>query len=356
MTQSGRNLNPSLRILFFGAGAIGTYIGGSLALQGHSVMYIERPQIAEILNKRGLRLNIENKEFVVPSVPIVTSLPEALNNNKFDIACIAVKSYDTIRLLSDIQPFSSIMPPILCLQNGVENEEQITKVVGSERVIPASVTTAIGRREVGDIVVERLRGIGIGLVAEQAHLVDRLVNAMQIAGLNASLYPHPADMKWSKLLTNLQANASSAILDMTPAEIFNDSGLYRLEIAQLREALKVMDALGIRVVDLPGTPARALALAARYFPPSISHPLARKALVGSRGAKMPSFYIDLHQNHSQSEVDFLNGAVVRFGERVNIPTPVNHLFNATLLALTKGDISIQSFAHKPEILLAQVKY
>ena len=73
-------------------------------------------------------------------------------------------------------------------------------------------------------------------------------------------------MKWSKMLTNLLANASSAILDMPPAEIFADPRLFRIEILMLREALQVMHAQDISVVDLPATPVRALAFAAAYLP------------------------------------------------------------------------------------------
>ena len=67
-------------------------------------------------------------------------------------------------------------------------------------------------------------------------------------------------MKWSKMLTNLPANATSAILDMTAAEVFAHPGLFRLEMRMLRETLAVMRASRIRVVDLPGVPVRALAL------------------------------------------------------------------------------------------------
>jgi 2-dehydropantoate 2-reductase len=158
-------------------------------------------------------------------------------------------------------------------------------------------------------------------------------------------------MKWSKMLTNLLANASSAILDMTPAEIFAHPGLYKLEIAQLREALAVMQAQHIQVVDLPGTPVRLLAWIIRSLPLSISRPLLARAVGGGRGGKMPSFHIDLHGGRGQSEVDYLNGAVVRFGERTGVPTPVNRLLNETLLRLTRGEIPLEQFSRQPEKLL-----
>ena len=161
-------------------------------------------------------------------------------------------------------------------------------------------------------------------------------------------------MKWSKMLTNLLANPTSAILDMTASQVFANRDLYKLEIEMLRECLAVMDAQGFKVVDLPGTPVRALAFATR-LPLWLSKPLLGRAAGAGRGAKMPSFHIDLHSGRGKSEVDYLHGEVVRAGERCNIPTPVNKVLTQTLLALTKKEIPLEEFAHKPEKLLSKVE-
>ncbi len=67
---------------------------------------------------------------------------------------------------------------------------------------------------------------------------------------------------------------------------------------------------------------------------------------------MPSFHIDLHSGRGQSEVDYLNGAVVRFGERTGVTTPANWLLTDTLSRLTRQEIPLEQFAHQPEKLLA----
>jgi 2-dehydropantoate 2-reductase len=161
-------------------------------------------------------------------------------------------------------------------------------------------------------------------------------------------------MKWSKMLTNLLANASSAILNLTPAQIFAHPGLYNLEHQQLREALSVMKKLDLHVVSLPGTPVRLLAFAVKSLPASLSRPLLQRAVGKGRGEKMPSFHIDLYAGRTQSEVDYLNGAVVRFGAQVGVPTPVNRLLNETLLALARGELPRETFALQPEKLLAEL--
>jgi len=170
------------------------------------------------------------------------------------------------------------------------------------------------------------------------------------AYLNSQLFDDAHSMKWSKMLTNLIANPTSAILDMTAREVFANRKLYKLEIEMLRECLAVMEAQSFKVVNLPGTPVRALAFATK-LPLWLSKPLLGRAAGAGRGAKMPSFHIDLHSGRGKSEVEYLHGEVVRAGERGNVPTPVNKGLTETLMALTNKEIPLEEFAHQPEKLL-----
>src|SRR5215207_9188567 len=265
--SESNNLNGKMNVLTFGAGAIGTYIGGSLALAGHQVVFVERPTVVDELRERGLRLDLTLDErrktknasrINPPSFLIVSSLEDALRYGPFDVALFALKSFDTPAALEGLIPFADKIPPILCLSNGISNEQLIAEALGENKVIYGTVTTAIGRRAAGDVVLEKLRGVGIA----KGHLLsEKLVAALEAASLNARLYEDAASMKWSKLLTNLIANPTSAILDMTAAQIFGNKDLYKLEIDMLKECLAVMKAQGLKVVDLPGTPLRALAFA-----------------------------------------------------------------------------------------------
>ncbi len=352
-----------LHVLTFGAGAIGTYVGGSLALAGHRVVFVEQPKAVEELRERGLRLDLsaDRRRGAAsaicrpPSVAFFPTLAEALEHGPFDVAIYALKSFDTAAFLESLGGLGAALPPILCLSNGVDNEPDLATALGPERVIAGTVTSSVGRRGVGDIVLERLRGVGVARPAPASGIdAAALVAALDAAGLNARLFPSAAEMKWSKMLTNLPANAAAAILDMTPAEVFAHPGLFRLEMAMLGEALAVMRALGLRVIDLPGAPVRALALGTR-LPEVIARPLMRKAIGGGRGGKMPSFHIDLHSGRGRSEVEWLNGAVVRYGERAGVPTPVNRLLTETLLALTRGELPLETYARQPEKFLALAK-
>lgn len=341
-----------LRFLVFGAGAIGTYIGGSLALSGQKVVFLERPNEARGLRRRGLYIELANGKFHYKNPDIVLTIEEALTHGPFDVVIFAVKAYDTYSVLKYMSPYVVALPPFLCLQNGVDNEEMLEQVLGAEKIIPAVVTSSVSKNNVGDVTLERLRGVGIG----SGHvLVPTLVNVMDAAGLHVHQFRNGRSMKWSKMLTNLLANASSAILNLSPQDIFAHAGLYQLEIQQLREAQKVMSAQGIGVINLPGTPVRLLSIISRLLSPKLSRPLLIHALGIARGAKMPSLNIDLLRGCVKSEVNGLNGAIVRMGKKLGIQTPVNQFMTQTLMDIVSGKLSKETYAGQPDKFLEAFK-
>ena len=341
-----------LRFLCFGMGAIGSYIGGSLALAGNKVSFIERPESVSRAKSSGLTLNLPGGSHSIKGVTVYASLSEAMQSDAYDAVLVAVKSFDTNSVVEGIREWKETFPTLLCLQNGVENEAAFETVLGKERVLGASIATAISKNGVGKITVEKMRGIGIEATTPFALT---LIKAFKLAGLNASGYPRRADLKWSKMLSNLLGNATSAILNWTPAQIFSDPQIYQVEVQQIRETLAVMQRLNIHVVNLPGTPIHPLIWLMTEFPSTISRPISYLALGKGRGAKMPSFHIDLYSGQTRSEVTFLNGAVVRAGENLGINTPVNRVLTETLEGLAAGRLDKQEYANHPEKLLASIR-
>lgn len=338
-----------MKFLVFGAGAIGTYIGGSLALSGEEVTFLDREEVASELRKTGFSLGLLEGERKITHPVVLSRLEDVFSIGVYDAAILAVKGFDTAGVLEMIRPFIDSMPPVVCFQNGVENETVLAAVLGEGRVIRGTVTTAIGRRGLGNIVVERFRGTGI---AGSHPLSSEIAAACNRAGLGMTIYPDGLAMKWSKMLTNLVGNATSAILNWPPAGVYKNPQLFDLERRQLREVLNVMDAMQLPVVDLPGTPVRLLAFAIRYLPAYLSRPILVKAVGGGRGAKMPSFHIDLYQGHGLSEVDWLNGAVVRAAKNVGKTAPVNQILFDVLTRLTTGEWKKEDFDSKPENLVS----
>ncbi|MFT3876163.1 MAG: 2-dehydropantoate 2-reductase [Propioniciclava sp.] len=341
-----------MRFLFLGAGAIGTYIGGSLVIAGHDVSFVEQPATATAIAQQGLTIETSSARQVVRGFGMHTDPAEALDAGPYDVCVFALKSFDTVSVLEDWQSLGRPLPTILSVQNGVDNEPAIAARLGADRVIAGTVATAIAKPGLGHVVEETHRGIGIALGNS---LSEEVITALNDAGLGARGYADAGSMKWSKLLTNLQGSATSAILDMPVGEVFADRRLHALETEAMRECVRVMRALGHRPVDLPGTPVRALAFAVEHLPRTLTQPIFVRLLGGSRGDKMPSLHIDLHAGRRRSEVGFLHGAVVRHGATVGVPTPVNALLTDTLEALTDGREDIATFRHHPEALLLRLR-
>ncbi|MBN2085346.1 MAG: 2-dehydropantoate 2-reductase [Anaerolineales bacterium] len=337
-----------MRFLFFGAGAIGTYIGGSLALSGEGIAFLERPEVAERVRRDGIPLTIADRTRRISVSEVFLSAADAMKSGPFDVCIFALKSYDTAAAIRTLEPLKGRLPPVLCLQNGVENESALESVFDPGSVIPGTVTSAVGRTPAGAVTLERRRGVGI---AAGHALSIPLMNAFNRAGLNARPFASAPSMKWSKLLTNLISNATSAILGSPPAEVYANPQLFLLEREMLRECLRVMHASGIPVTDLPGTPVRALALAVQRLPASLARPILVRAVGGGRGGKMPSLYLDLQTGRGKTEVQWLNGAVARFGQTLGVPAPVNALLAETLSRLTDGSENPEKYAQNPKTLI-----
>ena len=338
-----------MRFLVIGAGAIGGYVGGCLALAGHELTLLSRPASAADLADHGLQLTWARSGEVrtARGFQVVTTLAAALSGPAFDCIILAVKAFDTEPIIQELQAITSAPPPILALQNGVDAEAALAAAFGAQTVISGTVTTPVSK-QAGGLVIEKTRGMGIAL----GHpLSQPLATALNEAGIQTRLYASAGAMKWSKLLANLVGNATSAILDMPVAALFADPRLYQIEKRTLLECLSVMRRLGYPVVDLPGTPARALELAFSRLPDTLARPLLGRFVGAGRGAKMPSLNLDVQSGRPRTEVRWLNGAVARHAAELGVPAPVNTVLTETVEALTAGRLQLADFRHNPEALL-----
>ena len=331
----------SLRILIIGAGAIGCFVGGKLASAGYTVTLVGRARTAAALNSRGLELFLaDGTEEKVPSVSAVASVHEAFPGT-YDIAVLAVKSYDTATVLDELASSGGALPStILSLQNGVGNEEEIAARFGPQRVLAGTITAPVEVREPGTVQVTK-PSFAIGLadysegseVAEKAthsSLLSSLSSHFSAAGIPAKLFQDSRSMKWSKLLMNMIGNATSAILAEPPDVTFSDTRIANLEIDALREALRVMAAAGIHTLNMEKYPLRTLTPLLRFGPRPLLRTALQRIVGGARGGKMPSLFLDLESGKRGSEVGWYNGAIVRKGVEVGIQTPVNRLLTETV--------------------------
>ncbi|HEX5504413.1 MAG TPA: 2-dehydropantoate 2-reductase [Thermomicrobiales bacterium] len=344
---------PPARIVVYGAGAVGQFVGGALALAGHDVTLLGRPALRDALAGRPLAL--ERAGAVSEAAPVRAVADLADLAGAPDLVLLTVKSYDTTAALPDLRLLAAGGAAVLTLQNGVGNEEALAAALGPAVVRSGALTVSVGAPEPGRVVAYTARGgLGLAPLAGAPHDLAPLLALFAPTGLPLVTARTHRVLKWSKLLLNLLANAQAALLDLPPAALFADPRAFAVERRAFREARAVMRASGIGLVDLPAYPVRALAAAM-----ALPVPLARRLLaprVGrGRGEKMPSLWLDLTAGKGRSEVAWLNGAVVAWGARVGVATPVNAAL-ARLVAEAAADPAVlAAYRGRPERLLAAME-
>jgi 2-dehydropantoate 2-reductase len=331
--------------LVFGTGAVGGLFGVRLALAGQRVTFLARPNLARVMQVQGIKIIGDSPPAQLQTPTVISALGQAFDHHPPDIILLAVKAYDCQEAAELIRDTTSHPPAVVCLLNGIGNEATLASAIGDERVIPATLTTAVRMIEPGMISVERQRGCGL---AGDHPLLPKLLTEMSMAGLNPHLYPNPDRMKWSKLLTNIVTNASSAIMGWSPAQILAHPELFRIEIEALREAVRVIRRMGFSPQNLPDVPVGLLGRAL-FLPASLIQPFLRRVVSTGRGDKLPSFNYDIARG--RSEVHWLNGAVVHQGANLGVPTPANQILTEMMVDLVEGRVTRDQYHDRPEQLI-----
>jgi 2-dehydropantoate 2-reductase len=339
-------------IVVVGAGAIGMLVAGRLAQSSEMTVLLARPAVAAAIAQGQLHILQDGAMQVVENLTVITN-PAVLDPGDRDpeLAILCVKGYDTVGALPALE---ALRPrAILTLQNGIGNEEILAERFGAGRVISGAITTSVDVEEPGRVAIAKNGGIGLAPMEEQAQ-IDRWVKLLEIAGFQTRAYADYRALKWSKALLNMLGNATAAILDMPVEAVYFDRRLIALERAAVLEALRVMDRLGIRPVNLPRYPAALLAAALRYMPTALLDPLLRRMVAAGRGGKPPSLHLDLARGNPRSEGEFLYGAVARAAERADCAAPVNRALWAALQGIASGAVAWDTYRQQPERLLATV--
>jgi 2-dehydropantoate 2-reductase len=311
-----------VNVYIVGAGAIGTWFGEQLRAIGCEVTYAPRDLAA-------------------------------VQNVAAELAVVAVKSFDTASAVSTLQRAlgSEQQTTILSLQNGIGNEALLAAAFGADRIVAGALTVPVERLADGSVAGANRGGIGMAPFGRQAH--NWLIAAFGQLGVPVVVAPSAASLKWSKLALNCLANASCAILDLTPAEVVAQPKLFDLELRGLREVRAVMRGLDVAAIDLPRYPVRSL-FAAASLPSTLARGILASRIAGARGQKAPSLLLDLRSGKSRSEVTVLNGAVVEQGLRLGLKTPVNAAFTRILSDIAEHPAHWERYSKRPEELLAAV--
>jgi 2-dehydropantoate 2-reductase len=286
--------SPSLKVAVMGAGAVGCYFGGMLARAGHDVTLIARPQHVEAIARGGLHM--ETKTFDEHVRLNASSDPAAVTGAKLVLFC--VKSGDTESAGEQIKPYLDKGTVVLCLQNGCDNDQRLRTVLTAPEV--AAAVVYVGTEMLGPGHVKH-HGRG-ELVIDPVKNIAGLQQAFEAAGIPVQVSDNVRGQLWLKLILNCAYNAISAIARKPYGEVVPADGVKDVMRDLVDECIAVAKAEG---VDIPGD----VDAAVRRIVETIPNQYSSTAQDIMRG--------------KPTEIDYLNGHIVRRGKALGIRTPAN---------------------------------
>lgn len=299
-----------MKIAVIGCGAMGSIYAGRLAAAGNDVLAVDRGRASvDEINRHGLRISGPDSDQVV-ALRAATAAPDEV----MDFVVLAMKAADVAAGARQALPLLGPDTAVLTIQNGLGAAETVAGIVGADRVA-VGIASGFGasRRGPGHVHHDAMRAVRFGAYAGlPAPSVAAIAGVWADAGFDAAAVDDIAAMQWEKLICNAAYSALCALTGLRVGQVRDDPDLGALSRAAATEAWQVARAAGVTLtVDDPVAHARAFGAAV---------PDAK-----------PSALLD-HEAHRPSEIDVINGAVVRYAQRTGVPAPVN----ATLTALING--------------------
>ncbi len=304
----------SPKIAVLGAGALGSVIGGILAAGGVDVTLINPwKEHINTIKKKGLKIVAAGGDRIIP-VQAATNPDKC---GKMDIVIVLTKAYiteDAVRQALNLFGENTVA---ISFQNGLGNEEAIEKVLGKGRVLGGQ--TSQGAAVISPGVV-RKAGHNPSFFGEMGGGLSARVKAIEKVFTDAGFYAiASANIRkdiWKKVLANLGTNPISAICRIRVGQLFDTPEIKAMITEIINEGLSVAKADGVDVnID------DAL---------DLLHKVVYKEKDKAKSNRS-SMLVDILEMR-KTEIDYINGAIVRLGKKYNIPTPVN----TTLVALVKG--------------------
>jgi len=301
-----------MKIYFLGAGALGCAIGGTLAAAGSDVTLIDPFQAhVDAINRDGLRMKVGESERVV-------RVRAALDSAKLeapDLIIVLVKSFHTRAAIEGARNIVGPDTAVMSLQNGMGHEEILSEVVGAGHVLAGKtyvggVMLAPGHVIAGTQGKRTVIGEIDGRISERARAIAA---EFERAELPCEVSGNILGAMWDKLLINVATGALSGITGQVYGSLYAVPEIEATAIAAVAEAMTVAEASGVKLSIK--APRDAWLMAAEGLPYEFKTSMLQSLEKGSI-----------------TEIDFINGAVVRVGRKYGMPTPVNQ----TLVAAIKG--------------------
>lgn len=308
-----------MKLAIITAGAVGAFYGSRFAQHGAEVRFVARGEHLRQLQTNGITIKTNNADIHIPNNLYSATADSAAAVRGVDLVLLAVKSYDTPAIVQAMLPGLGQNTVVVSLQNGIDNEEILTELVGAERAAggvayilahldgPGTVWCPLN---FGRLTVSSTTLAGVALPHLQEF--EELCAAAEIP---CEVTNDIAKSKWTKLIFNSALNGWTAYHATTVDKILATQEGYDAFKATLAETAAVAQASGVAVdSDI------------------VEKTLGVAQTLGAGGSSMLA---DLQQGR-RLEVDALNGTVVRRGEKLGIPTPYNAEIYKKLSALNES--------------------
>lgn len=305
----------SPKIAILGAGSVGCFVGANWAAAGLDVTFFGRPGVEAEVLKNGLSASDQNghRMRLEPAAIRFHSKPAALK--KADLILLTVKSTGTEGAAKDIARHGRKDAAVISLQNGVSNADRLKKFLPNRQIIQAMVPYNVVRLGPG----QWHRATWGELTAERTPITEELARQLGDRPGRLELSDDIQNVLWGKLLLNLN-NAINALSGLTILEELNQRDFRRVMAAAMLEALDLLEEAGIQ-------PAKIGAVPPKLLPHAIGAPdlIFRKLFlrVQKIDPKARSSMSDDFASGRPTEIDYLNGEVVKLAERLGREAPVN---------------------------------
>jgi len=338
---------PSLKILIIGATPLGAYLAAHFTFLQQDYVWYTSPQIAaSVLDAGGiLALGARGRRWA-RGVRMVTS--EAYHE-AYDVVFMAMQGYAVADALYEMMQHAPTLrgsaTAFVAMQRGIGPYERIASVFGEKHTIRAALTTWIEHpTSAAPHIFVRMPSGGVALA--EGHPLSAEIAALLYAAYLPVLLGESREIGWSALLWQLQANTMPALMDLDADDVYRSPSLATIEHAMLLEALGIIQALGVRLIDLPGAPVRRLATQLQLYPPVLF------AERGVRNPAPPSLRVELEQGIDRSEAAYLNGAIAVNARDLELNAPINYVLALTLDDIANGRALWTQFRGNPRMLEA----
>ena len=338
------------KVAIFGTGAVGGYVGAHMVQAGEDVTFLDPwPEHVEEMRRRGLRVTHARDvpEFTVAARALHITDAQGLAKEKpIDIAFVCVKSYDTAWATTLISQYLAADGFVVSLQNCM-NEETVAGIVGWGKTLgciassitvnlpdPGHIHRGAGKHGAAHTVFRA--GEVHGRATRRAEEVCRLVGTADSAKVTENLWGE----RWSKLVTNVMGNGLSACTGLSGWQMLQNEPVRRFATRLGGEAIRVGQALGYALEDIMHLPAETIARAGEGDAAAMrSYEEQRfKDAKHTAAEQRPSMGQDMLKGR-RTEIEFLNGFVVRAGDKLGLACRANAVLTDIVRRVERGELA-----------------